>query len=61
MQAAASVWICAGTEGVVICGRREDKLEQTATALRASTKGTKVLTVKADITVNRDMENLYKI
>jgi NADP-dependent 3-hydroxy acid dehydrogenase YdfG len=49
-----------GSEGVVIRGRREAKLEQTAAELRASGEGTKVLAVRADITVDMDMENLHK-
>lgn len=53
------MWVRAGAEGVVVAGRRLEKLEETATALKALGKGTKILTVKTDLTVSSDVQNLF--
>ena len=60
MQAAAAVWVRAQAEGVVIIGRRAEKLEETAAHLRKISQGTKILTVKTDLTVDADVENVFK-
>jgi hypothetical protein len=38
LQAAAEVWVRAGAEGVVIAGRRAERLEEVAASLRALSK-----------------------
>ena len=54
------MWVRAQAEGVVIIGRRADRLEETASKLRNISHGTKILTVKTDLTVDADVENVYK-
>jgi NADP-dependent 3-hydroxy acid dehydrogenase YdfG len=44
---------------VVIPGRHTRPLEETAAKFNALNKGTKVLTVKADLTVDGDVKNLF--
>ncbi|KAK5211632.1 hypothetical protein LTR99_005713 [Exophiala xenobiotica] len=57
--AAAHVWVRAGAEGVVIAGRRQEKLDETASSLKSASAGTKILTVKTDITISGDVEKLF--
>jgi len=59
--AAASVWVRAGATGVVIAGRRKEKLDETVRRLVEQNKGTtKILAVLTDITVEREVENLFQ-
>ena len=59
-QATASVWVRAEAEGVVLVGRRKDRLEHTASGLGKLKKGlTKVLTIAADMTVETNMEHVF--
>jgi NADP-dependent 3-hydroxy acid dehydrogenase YdfG len=51
----------AGAAGVVIAGRRKDKLDETVLSLQQLNKGTtKLLAVATDLTVERDVENLLQ-
>ena len=60
LQAAAKVWARAGAEGVVVAGRRLDKLEETASEVQALNNGkTKVLAVRTDLVKDTDVENLF--
>ena len=54
------MWVRAGAEGVVIVGRRKGRLEETARALEALKKGTKIVAIPADSTVEKDMLNVYQ-
>lgn len=59
-QAIARVWVRAGAEGVVLTGRRKEKLDETVKTLEAlNTGATKFLTVSADVTKEADTNNLY--
>ena len=59
--AAAMVWARAGAEGVVLAGRRLEKLEETAEKVRSTNNGrTKVLSVQTDLIKDKDVENLFK-
>ncbi|KAL9638220.1 MAG: hypothetical protein Q9164_001697 [Protoblastenia rupestris] len=57
--AAASVWVCAGAEAVVIAGRRYAKLEETLNRIQASSKSTRILAVRTDVVVEEDVKNLF--
>ncbi|KAK4942964.1 hypothetical protein LTR10_017348 [Elasticomyces elasticus] len=58
--AAALVWARAGAEGVVLAGRRLDKLQETVSQVRALNNGnTKVLAVRTDLVKDGDVENLF--
>ncbi|KAJ5198268.1 short chain dehydrogenase-like protein [Penicillium cinerascens] len=58
--AAADVWTRAGAEGVTLAGRRIEKLEETASKIRALNQGrTKVLVVQTDLVKDKDVENLF--
>ncbi|KAK3646834.1 hypothetical protein LTR56_008321 [Elasticomyces elasticus] len=57
--ASANVWVRAGAEGVVLVGRRKERLEQTARSLEALGKGTKILAIPADSTIEKDMLHVY--
>ncbi len=58
-QAAAKVWARAGASGIVIAGRRVSNLEQVARELKSINKASQVLIVQTDISVEKDVENLY--
>lgn len=59
-KATARVLVRAGAAGVVIAGRRKEKLDETVLSLQELSKGaTKVLAVVTDLTVERDVENLF--
>ncbi|KAK3109476.1 hypothetical protein LTR53_017243, partial [Teratosphaeriaceae sp. CCFEE 6253] len=59
--AAARVWVRAEAEGVVLVGRRKEKLDETALALRELGTGTtKILAVPADLTSEREVQNVFK-
>ena len=45
---------------MVIAARRLQQLEETAVALRALSKDTKILVVQTDIAVEKDVESLFK-
>ena len=53
------MWVEAGAEGVVIAGRRFELLEETATSIKKISRGTKVLAIKTDLTVEKDVDNLF--
>ena len=61
---AARVWLQAGAEGVVIAGRRQNILDDTALDLRELAtklgKDTKVLAVPTDLTNITEVEKLYE-
>lgn len=59
-QAAAQVWARAGAEGVVVAGRRLEKLEETVAKVRALNNGnTKALAVRTDLLKDADVKNLF--
>jgi len=59
-QAAAKVWARAGARGVVIAGRRVDKLEETASEIRTLSNGKiEALAVQTDLVRDTDVENLF--
>jgi NADP-dependent 3-hydroxy acid dehydrogenase YdfG len=58
-QAAADVWCRAGALGVVVTGRRVDKLDEVAQQLRKKHHNTKILAIRADVTNSSDMEFLF--
>jgi NAD(P)-dependent dehydrogenase (short-subunit alcohol dehydrogenase family) len=61
MQAAAHVWVRAEAAGVVIAGRRKEKLDETVLALTEHQKSTtKILAVVADIKIEREVEALFQ-
>ncbi|KAK5194053.1 hypothetical protein LTR47_005356 [Exophiala xenobiotica] len=59
--ASAVVWARAGAEGIALAGRRLEKLEETASQIRALKNGskTKVLAVPTDVTKDADVANLF--
>jgi NADP-dependent 3-hydroxy acid dehydrogenase YdfG len=59
LQAAARVWARAGASGIVIAARRLDALEKVASELTAISPSSKILSVKADITSEEQVKNLY--
>ena len=60
-QAAAHIWVRAGAEGVIITGRRKERLEGTAQSLQDLSQGTtKILTLVADIANEEDMKRVYQ-
>lgn len=60
-QAIARVWVRAGAEGVVIAGRRQEKLDEVIASTHASNKGsTKVIGVRTDVKVERDVDNMFQ-
>jgi len=59
--AAARVWVRAGAAGIVIAGRRKEKLDETVHALEEQQNGTtKILAVVADIKIEREVEALFQ-
>ena len=62
--AAARVWIRAGAAGVVIAGRRQKVLDDTACELRDLAKDlgrdTEVLAVSTDMTIYKQVESLFQ-
>jgi len=57
--AAAKVWSLAGASGIVIAARSTKKLEAVAHELKSINPTLTVLTVPTDITVEKDVQNLY--
>ncbi|KAK5211634.1 hypothetical protein LTR41_003095 [Exophiala xenobiotica] len=58
--ASAIVWARAGAEGIALAGRRLEKLEETASQIRALKNGsTKLLAVPTDVTKDADVANLF--
>ncbi|KAK5462678.1 hypothetical protein LTS15_002390 [Exophiala xenobiotica] len=59
--ASAVVWARAGAQGIALAGRRPEKLEETASQIRALKNGskTKVLAVPTDVTKDADVANLF--
>lgn len=57
-QAAARVWARAGASGVVVAGRRLNNLQEVVEEL-SSYKETKVLALKTDITLDKDVKNMF--
>jgi NAD(P)-dependent dehydrogenase (short-subunit alcohol dehydrogenase family) len=61
MKAAARIWVRAKAAGVVIAGRRKEKLDETVQALSEQHGGnTKIIAVVADIRIEREVEALFK-
>lgn len=59
-KAIARVWVRAGAEGVVICGRRKEKLDETIGDLeKLNTGNTRTLAVVADTTKEEHTEHLF--
>jgi NAD(P)-dependent dehydrogenase (short-subunit alcohol dehydrogenase family) len=61
-QAAAKVWVRAGAAGVVIAGRRKDKLDETVHELERFNKDgiTKILAVATDLKVEAQVTHLFQ-
>ena len=60
-QAVARVWVMAGAEGVVIAGRRQEKLDEVIASTEEYNKGsTKVIGVKTDVKIDTDTDNLFE-
>lgn len=59
IQAAAKVWARAGAQGIVITGRRLDRLEKIKEEIKAVNKKTVVLAIKADISTEKDVVSLF--
>ncbi|KAI9699909.1 MAG: hypothetical protein M1820_006971 [Bogoriella megaspora] len=60
-EAAAQVWVRASADGVVIAGRRKEKLDQAIRKMEDLNKGTtKVLAIQTDITVYHEVKNLFE-
>ena len=53
------MWVQAGAHGVVIVGRRADRLEKIAAELRTLNGQTKILAVPADMTAEKSVQNLF--
>jgi NAD(P)-dependent dehydrogenase (short-subunit alcohol dehydrogenase family) len=61
-QAVARVWVMAGAEGVVIAGRRQEKLDEVIASTKEYNKGsTKVIGVKTDVKIDADTDNLFEL
>ena len=58
--AAAKVWARAGAMGVVITGRRAERLEPTAAAIRETNKETRVLAVPTDVSDDAAIAQLHE-
>lgn len=63
-QAIARVWARAGAEGIVLSGRRKEKLDDTVQSLEALAAGsatkTKFLAVQADVSKEADTNTLFE-
>lgn len=58
--AAALVWARASAAGIVLTGRRVDRLDKVASEIRAINSETTVLTVKSDMSNDADVKNLFQ-
>ena len=58
-EAAAKVWAQAGASGIVIAARSHEKLEAVAQELKDINAHVVVLTVPTDITIEKEVQNLY--
>jgi NAD(P)-dependent dehydrogenase (short-subunit alcohol dehydrogenase family) len=57
----ARIWVIAGAEGVVIAGRRQEKLDEVIASTKQYNKGsTKVIGVKTDVKIDTDTDNLFE-
>lgn len=59
MEATAKVWARAGAFGIVIAARSAEKLELVAQDLKSVNPNVTVLAVPTDITIDKDVQNLY--
>lgn len=59
-KAAALTWARASASGIIIAGRRVDKLEAVAADIKSINSDTQVLSVKTDISIEDDVKNLFK-
>jgi NADP-dependent 3-hydroxy acid dehydrogenase YdfG len=51
----------AGAEGVVIAGRRQDKLDEVVASTKRYNQGsTKVIGVKTDVKIDADTDNMFE-
>jgi len=61
LQATAKVWVRAGAAGVVIAGRRQEKLDATVQELEQLKKGeTMIFGVATDVKQETSVDNLYE-
>lgn len=58
-QAAAEVWCRSGASGIIIAGRRAEKLDEVAQRLRKKYPKSNIISIRADVTVSKDMKNLF--
>ncbi|KAF2012833.1 NAD(P)-binding protein [Aaosphaeria arxii CBS 175.79] len=56
----ARAWAIAGAKGIVLVGRNKSLLEEPAAAIDSISSSTKVLGLTADLTIESDVENLFK-
>lgn len=57
----ARIWVIAGAEGVVIAGRRQEKLDEVIASTKEYNKGsTKVISVKTDVKSDTDTDKLFE-
>jgi len=55
------VWVRAGAEGVVIAGRRQEKLDEVIASTHAYNNNlTKVIGFRTDVKVEEDVDNLFQ-
>ena len=55
------MWTRAGATGIVVAGRRKEKLEQVARCCESLGKGnTKILAVATDLKLEADVKNLFE-
>ncbi|KAF7946519.1 hypothetical protein EAE96_009516 [Botrytis aclada] len=57
--AAAQVWARASAAGIIITGRRVEKLEETASKIKEINAETRVLIVKTDVSIDNDVKNAF--
>lgn len=55
------MWVMAGAEGVVIAGRRQEKLDEVIASTEQYNQGpTKVIGVKTDVKIDTDTDRLFE-
>lgn len=60
-QAVARIWAMTGAEGVVVAGRRQEKLDEVIASTKQYNKGsTKVIGVNTDVKIDTDTDNLFE-
>ncbi|KAF9693909.1 hypothetical protein EKO04_008165 [Ascochyta lentis] len=56
----ARAWALAGAKGIVLVGRNKELLDEPASAVKAINASTQVLALTADLTLDSDVERLFK-